>query len=93
MTPIDTDRYGLATAHNPKVAGSNPARGADLVDLPDTLCISTAILAGVDWGGRAACVAAALWPDRCAGLVTVNGYLTARADTHTWNADSPVSQS
>ena len=28
-----------------------------------------------DWGGRAACVVAALWPERCAGLVSVNGYL------------------
>ena len=33
------------------------------------------MLAGYDWGGRAACVAAALWPERCAGLVSVNGYL------------------
>src|SRR6195256_269943 len=30
---------------------------------------------GYDWGGRAAGVAAALWPDRCTGLVSVNGYL------------------
>ena len=33
------------------------------------------VLAGYDWGGRAACVAAALWPERCAGLVSVNSYL------------------
>jgi pimeloyl-ACP methyl ester carboxylesterase len=33
------------------------------------------VLAGFDWGARAACIAAALWPDRCAGLVSVNGYL------------------
>jgi pimeloyl-ACP methyl ester carboxylesterase len=32
-------------------------------------------LAGHDWGGRAACVAAALWPQRCAGIVSVNSYL------------------
>jgi len=31
--------------------------------------------AGYDWGGRAACVAAAMWPQRCTGLVSVNGYL------------------
>jgi pimeloyl-ACP methyl ester carboxylesterase len=30
---------------------------------------------GYDWGGRAACVVAALWPERCTGLVSVNGYL------------------
>jgi pimeloyl-ACP methyl ester carboxylesterase len=33
------------------------------------------VLAGYDWGGRAACVAAALWPERCSGLVSVNSYL------------------
>jgi pimeloyl-ACP methyl ester carboxylesterase len=32
------------------------------------------LLAGYDWGGRAACVAAALWPERVRGLVSVNGY-------------------
>ena len=34
-----------------------------------------ATFAGYDWGGRAACVAAALWPERCAGLVSVNSHL------------------
>jgi pimeloyl-ACP methyl ester carboxylesterase len=33
------------------------------------------VLAGYDQGGRAACIAAALRPDRCQGLVSVNGYL------------------
>ena len=32
------------------------------------------MLAGYDWGGRAACVVAALWPERCAGLVSCTGY-------------------
>ena len=41
----------------------------------DALDIPAAVLAGFDWGGRAACVAAALWPDRCKGLVSVNSYL------------------
>jgi pimeloyl-ACP methyl ester carboxylesterase len=35
---------------------------------------SARVFAGFDWGGRAACVAAALYPERCAGLVSVNGY-------------------
>src|SRR5262249_31926386 len=39
------------------------------------LRIKRAVFAGYDWGGRAACVAAALWPDRCAGLVSANSYL------------------
>jgi pimeloyl-ACP methyl ester carboxylesterase len=51
------------------------AIGADLIALMDALKIPRAVFAGYDWGGRAACVGAALWPDRCAGLVTVNGYL------------------
>jgi pimeloyl-ACP methyl ester carboxylesterase len=41
----------------------------------DALKIPTAVLAGYDWGGRAACVVAALWPERCTGLVSVNDYL------------------
>ena len=34
-----------------------------------------AIFAGFDWGARSANVIAALWPDRCQGLVSVSGYL------------------
>jgi pimeloyl-ACP methyl ester carboxylesterase len=41
----------------------------------DALSISRAIVGGYDWGGHAACVAAALWPQRCAGSVSVNSYL------------------
>ncbi|WP_426437765.1 alpha/beta fold hydrolase [Bradyrhizobium genosp. P] len=56
-------------------SGEQAALGADVIALMDALGISRAVLAGHNWGGRAACVAAALWPDRCAGLVTVNSYL------------------
>ena len=56
-------------------SGEQAAIGADLIALIDALGIKRAVFAGYDWGGRAACVGAALWPDRCAGLVTVNGYL------------------
>jgi pimeloyl-ACP methyl ester carboxylesterase len=56
-------------------SGEQAAVGADLIALIDALGIKRAVFAGYDWGGRAACVGAALWPDRCAGLVTVNGYL------------------
>ena len=51
-------------------SGEQAALGADLVDLLDALDISSAVLAGFDWGGRAACVVAALHPERAAGLVT-----------------------
>jgi pimeloyl-ACP methyl ester carboxylesterase len=56
-------------------SGQQGAIGADVVALMDALGVRRAVLAGYDWGGRAACVAAALWPERCAGLVSVNGYL------------------
>lgn len=56
-------------------SGEQAAIGADLIALIDALGVKRAVFAGYDWGGRAACVAAALWPDRCAGLVSVNGYL------------------
>ncbi len=46
-----------------------------MIALLDALDIPRAIFAGYDWGGRAACVAAALWPERCAGIVSVNSYL------------------
>ena len=56
-------------------AGQQGAIGTDLVALMDALKLRRAVWAGYDWGGRAACVAAALWPERCAGLVSVNSYL------------------
>jgi pimeloyl-ACP methyl ester carboxylesterase len=55
-------------------SGEQAALGADLLALMDALGIARAVLAGYDWGGRAACVVAALWPERCSGLVTYNGY-------------------
>jgi pimeloyl-ACP methyl ester carboxylesterase len=56
-------------------SGQQAAIGVDVIALMDALKIPTAVLAGYDWGGRAACVVAALWPERCAGLVSVNDYL------------------
>ncbi len=55
-------------------SGEQAALGADLLALMDALKIERAVLAGYDWGGRAACVVAALWPERCQGLVSVNSY-------------------
>ncbi|MDE2201018.1 MAG: alpha/beta hydrolase, partial [Rhodospirillales bacterium] len=46
----------------------------NLRDFLDALGIARASLAGYDWGGRAACIAAALWPARVRALVSVNGY-------------------
>jgi pimeloyl-ACP methyl ester carboxylesterase len=55
-------------------SGQQAALGNDLRELFDALAIERAVLAGYDWGGRAACIVAALWPERVRGLVTGNGY-------------------
>jgi pimeloyl-ACP methyl ester carboxylesterase len=55
-------------------SGQQAALGNDLRELMDTLAIPRALLAGYDWGGRAACIVAALWPERAIGLVTGNGF-------------------
>jgi pimeloyl-ACP methyl ester carboxylesterase len=55
-------------------SGEQAALGADLLALMDALAVPRAVLAGYDWGGRAACVVAALWPERCAGLLSFNSY-------------------
>jgi pimeloyl-ACP methyl ester carboxylesterase len=64
----------FASADTPRT-GQQAALGRDVIEFMDALGIDRAILAGYDWGGRAACVAAALWPDRVLGIVSVNGYL------------------
>ena len=51
-------------------SGQQAALGDDLRQLMDALAIPKAVLVGYDWGGRASCVAAALWPDRVRALVT-----------------------
>ncbi|HVZ09300.1 alpha/beta fold hydrolase [Rhodopila sp.] len=55
-------------------SGQQAAIGADLRDFMDALSIRQAILVGYDWGGRAANVVAALWPERASGLVSITGY-------------------
>lgn len=55
-------------------SGQQAALGADVVALLNALDIPRAVLAGYDWGARAACIVAALWPERCTGLVSVNSY-------------------
>lgn len=56
-------------------SGQQAALGADLLAFLDALALEEPVLAGYDWGARAACVVAALWPERISGLVSVNGYL------------------
>jgi pimeloyl-ACP methyl ester carboxylesterase len=55
--------------------GQQSVVAVDAVALMDALDIDTAIVAGFDWGARTADIVAALWPERCKGLVSVSGYL------------------
>ena len=61
------------SAETPR-SGEQAALGADLLALMDALGIERAVLGGYDWGGRAACVVAALWPERVVALVSANSY-------------------
>lgn len=55
-------------------SGEQAALGADLLALMDALSIKKAVVGGYDWGGRAACIVSALWPERVTALVTGNSY-------------------
>ncbi|MGN7916859.1 alpha/beta fold hydrolase [Lysobacter antibioticus] len=55
--------------------GQQAALAADAIALLDALGIDSAIVGGCDWGARTAGILAALWPQRCRGLVSVSGYL------------------
>ncbi|WP_369303315.1 alpha/beta fold hydrolase [Pseudomonas sp. N2-5-1-1] len=68
--------YGPTRFINAQVmrSGQQAALAKDLLDFMDALGLAQATLAGYDWGGRAACIVAALWPHRVRGLVTGDGY-------------------
>ena len=55
--------------------GQQSAVALDILALMDALGIEKPILAGYDWGARTANIIAALWPERCRAMVSVNGYL------------------
>ena len=55
--------------------GQPSALALDAIALMDALKIDSAIVAGFDWGARSADIVAALWPQRCRGIVSVSGYL------------------
>jgi pimeloyl-ACP methyl ester carboxylesterase len=67
---------------NDTVRNGEPAAIAvDIIALMDALKIDKAILAGFDWGARTGDIIAALWPERCKGLVSVSGYLIGSQDS------------
>ena len=51
------------------------ALAVDVIALMDALELETAVVGGFDWGARSADIVAAVWPERCTGLVSVSGYL------------------
>ena len=55
-------------------SGEQAVLANDLLELMDALSIEKAVLAGYDWGGRASCIVAALWPERVSALVSGNSY-------------------
>lgn len=55
--------------------GQQAALAVDAIALMEALSLERPIVAGCDWGARTACILAALWPERCRGLVSVSGYL------------------
>ena len=58
------------------------ALGVDVIALLDALEIERAIIAGFDWGARTADIVAALWPERCSGIVSVSGYLIGNLEVN-----------
>jgi pimeloyl-ACP methyl ester carboxylesterase len=68
--------YGPTQFRSPDTprSGQQGVLAQDLLAFLDALAIECAVLAGYDWGGRAACIVAALWPARVQGLVTGGGY-------------------
>ncbi len=59
---------------NAQRSGQQAGLGSDLLDFMDALHLPPATLVGYDWGGRAACIVAALHSDRVRGLVSGVGY-------------------
>ena len=55
-------------------SGQQTALAADVRRLIGALDLAAPILAGFDWGCRAACLTAALWPHEVRALVCVSGY-------------------
>ena len=68
--------YGPTRFLDPRTprSGQQAALGQDLKEFLDALGLERAALAGYDWGGRAACIVAALWPQRVTSLVSIGGY-------------------
>ena len=54
----------------------------DIIALMDALKIEKAVIGAFDWGARTANIIAALWPERCKGMVSVSGYLIGNPEAN-----------
>ena len=72
-------------------SGEQAALGVDLLDFMDALKIERAVLGGYDWGGRAACIVAALLPSRVVALVSGNSY-NIQSIAHAMEPASPAEE-
>src|ERR1700683_665763 len=54
------------------------AVAVDVIALMNALKIREATIGAFDWGARSANIIAALWPERCRGLVSGGGYFITR---------------
>ncbi len=70
-------------------SGQQGALAADLVAFMDALSIDQALLGGYDWGGRAACIVAALWPERAKGLVSCGQGYNIQDIANAWRPAPP----
>jgi pimeloyl-ACP methyl ester carboxylesterase len=69
--------FGPTSFRDPGVPrmAEQAAIGQDVIDFADALRLDRFAVAGYDWGGRAACIAAALHPERVRAAVLISGYL------------------
>lgn len=73
-------------------SGQQAALGADLLAFMDALSIRSALLGGYDWGGRAACIVAALWPERVRGLVSCGQGYNIQDIANAWRPAPPAEE-
>jgi len=68
--------YGPTRFRNASIPrkAEQAAIGQDVLDFANALALPRVAVGGFDWGGRAAAIAAALFPDRVRALVLCGGY-------------------
>ncbi len=68
--------YGPTEFLSPETprSGEQASLGADLRALMEALGLERAVVGGYDWGGRAACIVSALWPERVVALISGGSY-------------------